>query len=528
MLKILLKKQLMEVFRSYFYNPKKNTARSKAGIIGMFVLYIFLMLGVIGVSLGFLAWTMCGAFVAADMGWLYFLIFGFMAVLLGVFGSVFSTFTGLYLSKDNDLLLSMPIPVGSIIVSRLLNVYLIGLMYIVVVLLPAFIVYWIFGSCSLAVVIGCLVMLLLVSVFVLLLSCLLGWVVAKLSLRLKNKSFVSVLIALGGIGLYYFLYFKAQVLLRQLIENVVVYGEQVKGSAYGLYLFGRIGEGDWLAMLLFTAVIAVLSVLVWLLLKKSFLSIATASGAQKKTVYREKAAKLQSPDRALLGKELRRFASSANYMLNCGLGLLFLLALGVGLLIYGAQIVPAIQGYLRPGSTAVLLCAAFCLMNSMNDMAAPSVSLDARTLWQVQSLPVSGWQALRAKLNMHLLLISVPALFAVVSAAIALQDGIAVRLLFVLVCLLTALLQAEWDLFVGLKLPNLHWTNEITVIKQSGAVALAMFGGWGWALVLGGPWFLLRLDAAVYLGIAAALTAALDLLLWQWLKKRGGIVYSNL
>ena len=140
MLKILLKKQLMEVFRSYFYNPKKNTARSKAGIVGMFLLYIFLMLGVIGVSLGFLAWTMCGAFVAADMGWLYFLIFGFMAVLLGVFGSVFSTFTGLYLSKDNDLLLSMPIPVGSIIVSRLLNVYLIGLMYIVVVLLPAFIV----------------------------------------------------------------------------------------------------------------------------------------------------------------------------------------------------------------------------------------------------------------------------------------------------------------------------------------------------------------------------------------------------
>ena len=29
MLKTLLKKQLMEIFRSYFYDPKKNKARSR-------------------------------------------------------------------------------------------------------------------------------------------------------------------------------------------------------------------------------------------------------------------------------------------------------------------------------------------------------------------------------------------------------------------------------------------------------------------------------------------------------------------
>ena len=30
MLKLLLKKQLLEIFRSYFYDAKKNKARSKA------------------------------------------------------------------------------------------------------------------------------------------------------------------------------------------------------------------------------------------------------------------------------------------------------------------------------------------------------------------------------------------------------------------------------------------------------------------------------------------------------------------
>ena len=35
---------------------------------------------------------------------LYFLIMGMIAIALGTFGSVFNTYSGLYLSKDNDLL----------------------------------------------------------------------------------------------------------------------------------------------------------------------------------------------------------------------------------------------------------------------------------------------------------------------------------------------------------------------------------------------------------------------------------------
>ena len=60
-----------------------------------------------------------------------------IAILLGIFGSVFSTYTGLYLAKDNDLLLSMPIPVQTIMFARLMGVYLMGLMYLAVVIVPA-------------------------------------------------------------------------------------------------------------------------------------------------------------------------------------------------------------------------------------------------------------------------------------------------------------------------------------------------------------------------------------------------------
>ena len=40
---------------------------------------------------------------------------------MGAFGSVFNTYSSLYLAKDNDLLLSLPIPLRVIISSRLLS-----------------------------------------------------------------------------------------------------------------------------------------------------------------------------------------------------------------------------------------------------------------------------------------------------------------------------------------------------------------------------------------------------------------------
>ena len=111
MLRVLLKKQLAEIFRGYFYDAKKNKARPKAAVIGYIVLFAAVMLGLLGGIFTFLSASICGAMSAVGMDWLYFALMGLLAVLLGAFGSVFNTYSGLYLAKDNDLLLSMPIPV---------------------------------------------------------------------------------------------------------------------------------------------------------------------------------------------------------------------------------------------------------------------------------------------------------------------------------------------------------------------------------------------------------------------------------
>lgn len=154
MLKLLQKKQLLEIFQVYFYDAKKSKARSKTSTAIYFVWFILLVVGLLGGIFTFLAAKLCIPLITVGMDWLYFALMGLLAVLLGAFGSVFNTYAGLYLPKDNDLLLSMPIPVSALVAARLFVVYLMGLLYSAIVILPAIIVYWITTDITLPVVLG--------------------------------------------------------------------------------------------------------------------------------------------------------------------------------------------------------------------------------------------------------------------------------------------------------------------------------------------------------------------------------------
>ena len=532
MLKILVKKQLGEIFRSYTYDAKKNKARSKGATIGFFVFFIVLMVGVLGGLFTFLSLAMCEPMAAVGMDWLYFTLMTLLAAFLGIFGSVFNTYSGLYMAKDNDLLLSMPIPVRTIMAARLVSVYLMGLMYSGIVLLPAIIVYWVTVGMTVQTVLGCVVQLLLLSVFVLTLSCALGWLVAKISQKLKNKSFVTVIISLVFIGAYYFFYAKAQTLLTELVENAVYYGDTIRSSAYPLYLVGCVAVGDGAAMAIVAAAVLAVFTLVWYLIARSFLRLATSTGAVARKEYKEKTVRRRSADAALLSRELNRFTSSANYMLNCGLGILGLVLGAAAVLWKGADFFSTLE-LLFPDSVEtvpVLLAAAACMLVSMNDMAAPSVSLEGKSLWLVQSMPVTTWQVLRAKLRMHLLLSGIPAALLCVCIAIVSPFPAAQTALLLAVAALFTVLSAFLNLFLGLKMPILHWTNEITPIKQSGAVTIALFGGWAYAALLAGGFLLVgwRIGFTAYMAAFAGATLAGCVALFIWLKKKGCRIFAAL
>lgn len=533
MLKVLVKKQMTEIFRSYFYDAKKNKARSKRATVLYTIWFILLVAGILGGMFTILSRTLCAPLTGAGIGWLYFALMGLIAVLLGTFGSVFNTYSVLYMAKDNDLLLSMPIPVSVLMVSRLLAVYLMGLLYSSVVIIPAVIVFWVEAEFSLASVLGGLLLILLISVFVMTLSCALGWVVAKISLKLKNRSFITVVVSIVLIGVYCLVVFKAQTLLSSLMAYAMVYGENIKAAAYPVYLFGRVGIGDPGACAIVSLVVAALFALMWVLISRSFLKLATSTGKSERKIYRETTARQKSVSSALLGKEFSRFLSSPNYMLNCGFGVLLLPLCGITLLWKGGDLIKLLGEVFgnRVGSVPLLLCAIACMVASMNDMVVPSVSLEGKSLWLVQSLPVRPWQILQAKLFVQLLLTGIPMLFCVLCLALLRVFSPLDLLLMALQTLSFVLLFALFGLFMGLKMPNLIWTSEITAIKQSMGVMIVLLGGLAYTILFCIGFLLLpgwKLGFDGYMGIFGVMTLALCAALTLWLKKRGSVLFAEL
>lgn len=85
MLKILLKRQLYELNRSFFYDPKKGKSRSKFASAAFIVLYALLMVCVLGGMFAFCAYQLANPLRAAGLDWLYFALFGIIGLMFGVF-----------------------------------------------------------------------------------------------------------------------------------------------------------------------------------------------------------------------------------------------------------------------------------------------------------------------------------------------------------------------------------------------------------------------------------------------------------
>lgn len=533
MLRLLLKKQLLEIFQVYYYDAKKNKARSKVSTVLHFLLFAFLVFGLLGGIFTFLAVKLCTPLLTAGMDWLYFALMGLISVLLGAFGSVFNTYAGVYLPKDNDLLLSMPIPVSALVGARLAGVYLMGFLYSAIVILPAVVVYWVTAGVTLPAVLGGLLLTLLISVFVLTISCMLGWIVSRISQKLKHKSLITVLVSLAVFCLYYFVYFKAQTMIQQLLTNAAVYGAQIKGTAYPVYLFGGVGVGDVGASIIVSAAVAVLFSLMWLLLSHSFLQIATAAGKVARREYRETCIRQRSTNTALLCREFSRFAASFSYMLNCGLGTFLMPVCGIAVLWKGSKLFAVLDPIFaeKPDSVPFLLCVMLCSLASMNFMTAPSVSLEGKSLWLLQSLPVEPWRVFQAKIRMQLLLTGLPLLLCIGCTAAVYP----LHPLYLLMLLLFAgsytLLMALVGLFFGVKMPTLTWTSEIMPIKQGAPVMITLFGGFGYMVLLFVGFMLLPGWMLGFLGYMSCFVGAnllLSVPIYLWLRKQGAARFSAL
>ena len=213
-------------------------------------------------------------------------------------------------------------------------------------------------------------------------------------------------------------------------------------------------------------------------------------------------------------------------MLNCGLGTFLMPCCAVIVLWKGRSLFAMLDTMFvdTPGSVPLLLCVMLCGLASMNSMAAPSISLEGKSLWLMQSLLVNPWKIFQAKIRMQLLLTALPLLLCVVCTAIVYPLPLMQFLVIFFFAASYTLLAALSGLILGVKMPTLTWTNELMPIKQSAPAILTSFGGMGYTVLLFAGFLLLPGWTLGFTGYMAGFIVAnviLCICAYLWLRRTG-------
>ncbi len=531
MLKLLLKVRMLSWLaylsgsgpRGAFKN--KKSGKGKALLFGLLYLY----LAVVFVGMFYAMFSMLApVFHEAGLGWFYFCLFLMVAFALMFVFSVFTAKSQLFEAKDNELLLSMPIPPSAVLGSRMASLVLTNFGFEIIVAGPAAVAWCVSCPVNPLGVVAFVLVCLALPFFGVALSSLFGWLLALLTARVRRKSLVSTVFSLAFLAAYFYIYSNINTLLQNLVLNSGAIAASF-GVVTPLYRLGTaMAEGDVVGLIIGLVCLVVPFVVAYFILSKTFIRTATTRRGSAKLRYVKKEAKVASASAALLRREWARLLSSSTYIMNCALGAIMNIVLAVVLLIKGGDFAAMLDsagdvgGFVEP-----LLIPAMCVLAGMTTISACAVSLEGKNLWIVRSMPVESGKVLSAKLALHLLVSAPTMLIAQIAAVVVFRPAGLMLLWVLLIPQIFNVLMALIGLWANLKFPKLNWQNETQAVKQGVSVIIPIFGGWG-ILILPVVAVVIFGNVHIVAGVFLALIAAACLLIYKWCMSRGVRIFEKL
>lgn len=487
MIKTLLRAQIGVMLSGFNNKNDKNNKKglSKLGGIGKGILftilfiYIFAVFIVLfaGMSLGF--HEICFNYENGIVT--YVSSFALIAFMMSFVGTVFACEKQLYESRDNDLLLSMPVKPGDIVICRLLSLYIMNLAFSFAVLLPSYIILLIMGGAPSVFV--CTAVYILVLALIPLLSLaftsIFAAIVAFLSRKLPFKNLATVALSLVFLFAYFYFFANMERFLPTMANGI-----SVAASAIPFFSFaGKAAAGDIISFFIFAVINILPFAIVHFILAKSFFAITQMNRGEKRVKYRAKEMSARSPLFALYAKEASKFFTTPAYMLNAGLGTVLQIMLSVLVVIKRDVILSyteiageqfGIPGIIQVLPFAVCMICAVCAI--FNFVTAPSISLERNCIWQLKTAPVSARTVLLSKLLFGMS-VTAPStvIFAIVSS-ISLSLGFGGFMCIIIVNLLFIFSSNSFGLACNLWLPRLDYPSDVHAIKQSASALLATLG----------------------------------------------------
>ena len=468
MIKLLVKNRLRGLI-SGMLKQGKNASKGKIALFAFLFIYLFAAVAFMSASF---AYMLGEVLITNGFSWLFFAIFTLASFTAVFLLSIFETKSELFDCKDNDLLLAMPIPEKALVISRTVVVLIFNYLIQTIVIAPAIVVYAIISHDALGVC-GAIIVSLFTPLLATALSSGVGYALAYFSKKIGKSTAITLVLSLGFLTLYFWGYSK----LISGMENFLV-GFTPESIPNNLKLLEFIGNASLLKivpLISLALVCVVLSALTYFLISARYIKLAIGNVGTKKVKYTAEKTDAKSPLFALTAKELKKFFTSAVYMLNSGIGLIFTVVLSVFLLLKKSMLAEiAVMLFGSVDFLAPALAVALVLLSSMNTMSASALSLEGKNLWILKTVPVDENTVVLSKVLPQIIVTTPPVLLSSVLLIIA-SGASPIYWLFVI---LTPLVANAAFAFLGLCFnilaPKFEFNNEAQPIKQSMAVFLTM------------------------------------------------------
>lgn len=483
MLKTLLKVQILELFslltakKSKKKNSKnKSTNKNNSSMVSLFITIGILLV----VAIGFGAMCIPMAIYVLNTGydWVYFGVFAVTSVICAAFFNMFVASNTLFQTKDNNLLLSLPIKTSLIIVSRMFLLYITCFVFNLVIWFSSLIVALNFGSFDPPSLFVCFSYIFVLPLLSTVLSCVIGWLIGILSRNKNLKTVIYVLFFTVIISISFFARFIIQDSMANLINNLDTVSSSIKANCFPIYLFGYAASGNMSYFFIIILVIFAIFAVTCFLISKFFISIVTSSKGAKQKVYKSKLEKRKSIASTIFIKEKNLLLKTPVYLVNTCFGIVMVI---IGIVFLFVQY-DSIQEFLisidnieqvkNIISCIILLIGGIIL--GFNCIAVPSLSLEGRSIWILKSLPIDIKEVLKGITTLQFAFNLPVFLGAIICSGIVFKFNILLVALMAIFAVFLIFTSAKFCTIIGLKRCNLVWTNPTVPVKQSLAVLFGM------------------------------------------------------
>jgi len=416
--------------------------------------------------------------------------------LITLFFTMFKANGEIFGFKDYDMVMSLPIPVRTIINSRFLNMYLWNTFTTLLVMVPMGIVYSSFIEPSLGFYIMWIVGIFLTCLIPTTVAAIFGAVITAISSKFRYASTMSTILSVGFvivIMVFSMIATNTDTGLGKMFDSETgnidaaafssmapVISDSLNRIYPPVKLFTRaVVNGDIWSFLLFAGISMGWYGIFVIMLSVKYRQINTAlTSHMSRADYKLETLHQGSMLSALYKKTIMRILKSTVCATNLLIGCVLAILLAVAMVIAGPEKV--MQGlevsdymHIVKGASGYVIAATVCMTNT----SAISLALEGKNIWLIKSLPISPKILYDSYLLTNLTFTVPTSIVCSVLFSISLKTGFIGTALMILTPLTFSLFTAVAGIFIGNRMAYYGWQEETQLVKQSMMSMIGMLGG---------------------------------------------------